>query len=128
MLKGKCTTCGRLGHITRTRTLAGGQEKVHHDFMKLCFKGDTKHASCLLGEGMHPKPIHDDSANAGKGGVLISPAGSVHKLFSFLRFTNDDHYGKFSNRIFCCKHGILFSTFLEPLSGFDVHEAKSWEN
>ena len=63
-----------------------------------------------------------------KWGMLISLAWSVHKLDSFLRFTNDDHYGKFNNKIFCSKHGILFSNFLEPLSGSDVHEGKSWGN
>lgn len=59
---------------------------------------------------------------------MISPVSSVHKLDSLLRFTNDDHYGKFSNKSFCSKHSILLSIFLEPLSGFDVHESKNWGN
>lgn len=48
--------------------------------------------------------------------MLMSLTWSVHKLDSFLRFTNDDHYGNFNNRIFCCMPGILFSIFLKPLN------------
>ena len=94
-------------------------------FIKFYFQGDIKYVSCLLGEKMQPKLIHDDSVYGCKWGMLISPASSVHKLDSLLRFTNDDHYGKFSNKIFCSKHGILLSISLELLSGFDVHESKS---
>lgn len=60
--------------------------------------------------------------------LLILPALSVHKLDSFLKFTSHDHCGKSNNRIFCCKHGILLSIFLQPLSGSDVHGTKSLEN
>lgn len=91
-------------------------------FIKFCFQGDIKDVSCLLGVKMQPKLIHD-SVYARKRGVLTALAWSVHKLDSFLRFTNDDHYSKFSNRIFCSKHGIL--VVLEPLSGSEVHETES---
>lgn len=79
---------------------------------------------------MQPKLLHDDSVYVCKRGMLISLAWSVHKLDSFLRFTNDDHYSKFSNRIFFSKRDSLCSVFLEALSGFDVHETESqrgWE-
>lgn len=81
-------------------------------FIKFCFQGDIKYVSCLLRVKMQPKLIHDDGVYACKRGVRISLAWSVNKLDSFLRFTNDDHYRKFSNGIFCSKHGIL--VFLEP--------------
>lgn len=54
---------------------------------------------CLLQKRMQPKLIHDDSACACERGLLISLGWSARKLDSFLRFTNDDHYGKFTNRI-----------------------------
>lgn len=79
----------------------------------------------MLGEKMQPKLIHDDSVCVCKQGMLISLAWSVHQLDSFCKFTNDDHFSKFNNRIFCSKHSILFSIFLEPLRGFDVHETKN---
>lgn len=74
---------------------------------------------------MQPKLLQDDSVYVCKRGMLISLAWSVHKLDSFLRFTNDDHYGKFCNRIFFSKHDSLCTVSLEALSGFDVHENKS---
>lgn len=74
---------------------------------------------------MQLKLIHDDSVYVCKQDMLTSLAWSVHKLDSFLKFTNDDHCGKLNNRTSCSNHGILLSIFLEPLSGFDVQETKS---
>lgn len=97
-------------------------------FIKFCFQGDIKYVPCLLGEKMQPKLIQNDNVYRYNWGRVMSPVWYVHKWDSFLRFINDDHYGKFNNRIFCSKHGILFRIVLEPLSGFDVHETKSWGN
>ena len=92
-------------------------------FIKFYFQGDIKYVLSARKENA-TKAIHD-SVYAGKWGMLISLALPVQKLDSSLRFTNDDHYGKFSNRNLCSKHGILFSIFLELFSAFDVNETKS---
>lgn len=74
--------------------------------------------SCLLEEKMQLKLIHDDSVYVCKQGMLTSLVWSVHKLDSFLRFTNDDHCGKFNNRTFCSNRGFLLSIFFRALKWF----------
>lgn len=44
----------------------------YRSFIRFCFQGDIKYASCLLEEKMQPKQIYADSAYVCKRGILIS--------------------------------------------------------